>query len=364
MQMNMILPAAPRLLLLAGLVGVLGDARPSAAQGVPDYAAVLEREHPELYDLLVRVERAHGIMFGGLAKEGEAVRASVDTLPTFGFEFDMVERLSALVSEQGRADEVAGEAEAGFRVLGERGAAIIARANAFHREVLGILADTSLRAFADRRAAVEAAVQRYRSEPEISVPGAPKDMDILYDHSEALAFRTGYADLDGLIWAGHWLKLAATEPLTDIADPVRRAQGLDTVTTRYHLKLSYGDPPQFFPSELPMAPAISPGMIFMSAEAAMIWDNVSMMEEVLADILASPRITDPKGAVELTIEHFTNPDFRVRDQGYWEIMALRHGIFFQGGYPLAYRAESELNVGGHAAHLGGGGVPIIGGMPG
>ncbi|MEQ1856256.1 MAG: hypothetical protein ABL963_07295 [Longimicrobiales bacterium] len=361
----MILLRAPRVFALAALSALLAAApHPGVAQNKPAYEAILEREHPALYDLLIRVERAHGIMFGGLALEGEAVRASADTLPTFGFELDMVERLTALVSEEGRADHAAAEAVAGFGVLGERGAAVIARANAFHREVLGILSDASVSTFNERRLAVDAAVQRYRTEPEIAVPSAPKDMDILYDHSQALAFRTGYADLDGLIWAGHWLKLAATEPLTDIADPDRRALGIDTVTTRYHLKLSYGDPPQFFPSELPMAPAISPGMIFMSAEAAMIWDNVSMMQEVLADILASPRVTDLKGAIDLTIEHFTDPNFRMQDQGYWEIMALRHGIFFQGGYPLAYRAESELNVGGHAAHLGGGGNLIIGGMPG
>jgi hypothetical protein len=360
----MIVPTARRALLWVTLLGLAAAPGSASAQAKPDYERVLEREHPLLYDLLIRVERAHGIMFGGLAVEGDAVRASPDTLPTFGFELDMVERLTALVSEDGRADDVAEEAEAGFGVLGERGAAVIARANAFHREVLGILADRGIPTFAERSAIVAAAVQRYLSASEIAVPGAPKDMDILYDHSQALAFRTGYADLGGLIWAGYWLRLAATEPLTDIADPERRAMGLDTVTTRYHLKLSYGEPPQFFPSELPMAPAISPGMIFLSAEAAMIWDNVSMMQEVLADILASPRVTDVKDAIDLTIEHFTDPDFRMRDQGYWEIMALRHGIFFQGGYPLAYRAESELNVGGHAAHLRGGGNIIIGGMPG
>jgi hypothetical protein len=356
------IPRTRKLLLLGGLLVAL--AAPGAAQSPPDYAALLEREHPELYDLLIRIERAHGLMFGGLAKEGDAVRSSGDSLPTFGFELDMVERLTALVGEEGRAEDVADEATAGFGVLGVRGAAVIARANAFHREVLGILADARVATFNDRRVAVQGAVQRYLSEPEIAVPGAPKDMDILYDHPQTLAFRTGYTDLDGLIWAGHWLKLASTEPFIDIVDPVQRAQGLDTVTTRYRAKLSYGDPPQFFPSELPMAPAIAPGIIFLSAEAAMIWDNVSMMEEVLADILASPTVTDVRGAIDTTIEHFTDPNYRMRDQGYWEIMALRHGIFFQGGYPLAFRAESELNVGGHAAHLGGGGNLIIGGMPG
>ncbi|MBM4185326.1 MAG: hypothetical protein FJ207_14105 [Gemmatimonadetes bacterium] len=359
------IPARRRsVVLFIGLLGALSSPRPGASQATPDHAAVLERQHPELFDLLLRIERAHGLMFGGLAKEGDAVRASADTLPTFGFELDMVERLTALVSAPGRGEEVAAEAEAGFEVLGKRGAAIITRANAFHREVLGILADPAIPTFAARRAVVEEAVRRYLSEPSIAVPGAPKDMDVLYDHSQALAFRTGYADLDGLIWAGYWLKLAATEPLTDIADPVRRAEGLDTVMTRYQAKLSYGDPPQFFPSELPMAPAIAPGTIFLSPEAAMIWDNVSMMQEVLADILASPRVTDVRGAIELTLDHFTDPNYDMQDQGYWEIMALRHGIFFQGGYPLTLMTESELNVGGHAAHLSGGGAPIIGGMPG
>jgi len=45
-------------------------------------------------------------------------------------------------------------------------------------------------------------------------------------------------------------------------------------------------------------------------------------------------------------------------------MALGHGIFFQGGYPLGIMTESELNVGGHAAHLQSGGQIIIPGMPG
>ncbi len=360
----MILLDTPRAVGVAALLALLAFPRPAAAQAKPDFEAVLEREHPELYDLLIRIERAQGLMFGGLAEEGDAMRASAEKLPTFGFELDMVERLTSLVAEEGRADQVAEEAAAGYATLGERGAGLIARANAFHREVLGILADPSVATFAERRVAVAAAVERYRNWPELAVPSGPKDMDILYNHPQNQAFRTGYTDLGGLIWAGYWLKLAVTEPFTDLADPVRRAQGIDTVTTRYHLKLSYGDPPQFFPSELPMAPAISPGMIFLSAEAAMIWDNVSMMQEVLSDVMASPTVTDVRGAIDLTIEHFMDAEFSIRDQGYWEIMALRHGIFFQGGYPLAYRAESELNVGGHAAHLGQGGAPIIGGMPG
>ena len=349
-------------LLWVTLLMALGG--PLGAQGTDDlggHAAVLKREHPGVYDLSMRIERAHGLVFAGLAPEGDSVRARGDSLPTFGFELELVERLTQLVSGEGQGEEVAQEAAAGYAVLGPRAAAIIERANAFYREVLGILAD---RTVTDREAELAAAVERYRSRPDVALPAAPKNMDILYDHPYALDFRTGYTDLDGVIWAGHWFNLAVSEPLTDFAEEERRLAGIDTVTNRYFAKLSYGEPPEFFPSELPLAPSISPGLIFLSPQAAMIWDNLSMMQEVLADVLASPAVTDVPAAIDETVAWFMDPVNGVTDQDFWEIMALRHGIFFQGGYPIAVMSESERNVGGHAAHMREGGTLIIGGMPG
>lgn len=353
-------------LLLAGLALVPALPGRAAAQSEREsqhFISVLQREHPGTHEIMVRLERAHGLLFGALVEEGRIVRASEEKLPTFEFEFDMLERLSSLVHEEGTAEDVADEAAAGFAALGPKAAAVIGRANAFHREVLGILADPTLTQFAARRAAVEKAVERYKSDSEIALPSAPKNMDVLYDHPYALDFRTGYTDIDGLIWAGHWLKLAATEPLTDFTSE-QRAAGLDTVRTRYYSKLSFGEPPEYFPSELPLAPAIAPGVIFMSPEAAIIWDNATMLQEVLADVLASPDVMDVQGALDQALAFFLDPSLGVTDQGEWETMALRHGIFFQGGYPLAVMTESELNVGGHAAHLSGGGPIIIPGMPG
>jgi len=356
-------PAKGSLLLLALLFAApTGPGRCAAQEGESTrYVDALRREYPDVHDLLFRVERAHGVLFGQLAAEGDAVRATGEDVPTFGFELDMVERLTQLVQGEGTADDVADEASAGFAVLGERAAAIIAYGNAFYREVLGILADPLV---ADPRGAVQEAVDRYLSRPEVALPSAPKSMDILYDHPYHEAFRRGYLDLDGVIWSGHWLKLAATEPLTDLRTHEERAAGLDTVMTRYYAKLSYGEPPQFFPSELPMAPAICPGLIFTNTEVAIIWDNLTMMQEVLADVLAAPDVTDVRAALEATVDHFMDPTFEITDQGGWESMALAHGIFFQGGYPLAVMTRSELNSGGHAAHLRGGGHIVIPGMPG
>ncbi len=336
--------------------------QPAMGQDRGDFgrADKLRQHHPELHDLVIRLERAQGVLFDELAREGQVVRENGDELPTFGFEFDMVDRLTFLVQDEGTAEEEAEAAEAGYAVFGARGAEIIRWGQAFQREVMSILADPDV---ANQGAALADAVAHYQSRSEVALPSPPKDMDILYGHTYALGFRTGYADLTGLLWAGHWLRLAATEPFTDLPPGPERLAGIDTVITRYHAKLSYGEPPQFFPSEIPLAPAIAPGFIWTNPEPAMIWDNLSMMLEVLADVLASPATSDVPGAIEATIDFFMDPEAAVTDQDDWEIMALRHGIFFQGGYPLTLMLESERNADGHASHLSGGGLVSIPGMP-
>jgi len=344
--------------LSASLVLVLFAATPASAQGANALgrAEALRNHHPALYDLIGRLELAHGVLFAELAREGEAVRAGGVSSPTDGFEVDMVDRLTALVHGE-TAYEAAG---AGYAALGTRGADVVRWGQSFQREVLSILADPDV---AEPRDALADALSRYRSRPDLALPDVPKDMDILYGHTHALDFRTGYPDLDGLIWAGHWLRLAATEPFTDLPAGSERTAGIDTVTTRYYAKLSYGEPPRHFPSELPLAPAIAPGLIWLSPESAMIWDNLSLLLEVLADVLASPETTDVAQATVATLDFFLDRDLAVTDRDAWEIMALRHGIFFQGGYPLSPMTKSERNVDGHAAHLSSGGLVSIPGMP-
>ncbi len=340
--------------LLIGPGVVRGQEAPNFGE-----AGSLRRLHPGVHTLLLRLEQAHGVLLDALAREGAAVRARGEDLPTFGFEFELVDRLTFLVQGEGDASD-AEAAAAGYALLGERGEEVVRWGHAFQREVTSILADPEI---ADPDAALQEAVRTYRSRPGVALPGVPKDMDILYVHPFALGFRTGYADLDGLVWAGYWFRLAVTEPFTDLPAGDARSAGVDTVTARYFAKLSYGEPPSFFPSEIPLAPAIAPGLIWRSPEAAMIWDNLSMLFEVVADVLASPDTPDVESALEATFDFFLDPALAVTDQDEWEIMALRHGIFFQGGYPLAVMTESELNADSHAAHFGGGTTLTIPGMP-
>lgn len=338
-------------------------ASPVVAQTPRDFShheELLRREQPATYDLIVRLDRIQGLLLGALAEEGETVRASAEKLPDPNFEFDMLDRLGMLTSAEGRLDDLARESDAGYAQLGSQAAGIIEWTNHFRRGVLGILADPTIDTRDARREALRQAVAIYRSRPEFALPTMPKNMDVLYDHPYALDFRTGYTDLDGLIWAGHWFKLAASKPLLDLTG-AELAAGVDTVHARYYSKLTYGEPPEFFPSELPLAPTIAADVSYLSPETTAIWDNQTMMEEVLADILASPRVTDRQGSIDAAVAFFMDPKLEVVDPVEFAAMALRHGIFFQGGFPLVLMLQSERNAGGHADH--GGGNVVFPGMP-
>jgi hypothetical protein len=242
---------------------------------------------------------------------------------------------------------------------GSRAAEILERGRAFRREVIAILADPDI---SDHAAALEAAIARYRSRPEVALTTAPKNMDVLYSHEGALAFRTERRDLNGPLWSGHWLHLAITEPYTDLPPGPDRAAALDTVEARYRAKLDRGDAPNDWPTELPLAPAIAPGLVWASPEAAIVWDNLSMLTEVVADILAAPDIDDRRARIDAAVDFFTDPSTGLTPQLMWETMALRHGIFFQGGFPLAVMTRSERNRDSHAAHMRSGAPMVMPGM--
>lgn len=244
----------------------------------------------------------------------------------------------------------------GLDELGPRVAEIIGLGQRFRRDVVAALD------FPDPRVAVDAVVDAYLAHEGLAFPAAPKTMDVLYDHDAALSFRSRYPELKGVLWAGRWVSLAFTEPFTDLAAGLERDVGLDTVTARYRAKLDADTPPHGHPSELPLAPAIAPGLVWVSPEAAMIWDNHSLFVEVVADILAAPGIEDRATGLAAAADFFTDPELALTPQLTWETMALRHGIFFQGGYPLALMTENERNVNGHGAHMQRGATSVIPGM--
>jgi hypothetical protein len=301
---------------------------------------------PDLNARLVGLERAQGVLFGALAA------GRID-------ESDILERMTRRLTSRAARDA---EADRGFEALGTRGAQVVRRAYAFHREVL---ASYAIRSAADRKAALDAVMRGYRNGTRLALPDAPKDMSILYDHAytsfvpptppeteprRALAYPT----LTGFTWAARWYELAVVEPLDRFDDAGELERGLAIVGDRFRAKLSFGTPPQAFPTELPLAPAIAPGLVALHERSAAIIDNLNMMLDVLGDVLIHPGVTNRRAAVDDVITRFTDRQYRCVQAEEWIVAALRHSIFAQGGYALAAMSGYERNAfsGMHGQHYG------------
>ena len=196
----------------------------------------------------------------------------------------------------------------------------------------------------------------------VLLPDAAKDMTILYDHPYTSFIpptppateprrKLAYPTLTGFVWSAHWYELAALEPLESFGDPAARDRDLATVAERLKRKLSFGKPPDAFPGELPLAPAIAPGLVALHERAASIIDNLNVMQDVLLDILVRSDVPNLRATVNEVVGEFTNRQFRCVSSDEWIVVALRHSIFEQGG-PAVGTMGYERNAfsGGHGQH--------------
>lgn len=340
--------------LASAALAPLSSHAQEAAEG-DGLVASLGREYPDLYARLVGLERAHGVLYGALMQgKGKVKEADVYRL--------MLQRIA-----DGATSRPDPEAEKGYAALGARAAEIIRRTHVFHREVLAIFAGTEAAA---REQALDEAVDRYLARPDVSLPDVPKDMTILYDHPYTSFVQEDfnarrkhtYPKLTGFVWASHWFEIAAQEPLEIYEDRAERLAGLKVVLDRFDRKLSNGKPPDAYPTELPLAPSIAPGLVSAHLRAAAIIDNLNMLHDVLGDILVHPKVKNLPAAIDEAIVLFTDRSERVVEVDDWITMALRHSIFAQGGPALRTMTQSDRNSSGHAQHARGSRSISPGGM--
>jgi hypothetical protein len=344
------------LVFVALCAGLPQQGQAQTADDAQRRLASFKSEWPDLYARVIAMERAHGVLYGALLRDREKVKESA----LYGL-------LTRRVNAGAPVSSTDPEADAGYALLGTRAAEVIRRTQAFHREVLAIFAGVGA---SDRARALDEAVDRYLSRPDVSLPDVPKDMTILYDHpfTSFVTDEAGprrklpYPNLSGFVWATHWFQLAAMEPLELATAAEERRQGLTVVSDRFARKLSFGKPPDAFPTELPLTPCIAPGLVTIHLRAAAILDNLSMLHAVLADVLVHPKVGNVRAALDEAIEQFTDRTSRVVEVDDWIQMALRHSIFAQGGPALGTMTQSERNNNGHLQHAKGGRATMRG-MP-
>lgn len=197
----------------------------------------------------------------------------------------------------------------------------------------------------DKRAAVSDAIDDYLSDDQHSVAKAPKESDYLLGHDQANGLKTAFPLIRGFLWTHQWLQLAALEAVILQGLDSQFNGGVDVALERFWNKVgSTGGMTMFpAPSELPMAPAIAPDLYSQSPEAAIILDNLNLLETVIADILAFPNAENRDELMDQAITYFTGKDTNNAQSTDYLLFALRGGIYNQGGPAVGELMQSERN---------------------
>jgi hypothetical protein len=128
----------------------------------------------------------------------------------------------------------------------------------------------------------------YQSRQDLALSAQPKSMELMEGQPYSLAFRRQDPRFNGLLWSYHWFQLALYDALIVGRTQHELQTGVDSVAARFFRMLD--DAPSLMPSEMPMAPSASPMFADRYPAAAIIFDNLHALHDVVSDILASPLV--------------------------------------------------------------------------
>jgi len=153
-----------------------------------------------------------------------------------------------------------------------------------HRQVYDILADDRIPPVR-KDEEVARVVRYYRARPDVAFSTTPKGMELMDGQPYSGTFRAKAPNFNGLIWAYHWMQVAVYEALLTGTTPDERKALVRAVLDRFSSMLV--DPPARLPSVMPMTAAVAPTFAARYPDAAIVFDNLHAMHDVVSDILAA-----------------------------------------------------------------------------
>ena len=231
-------------------------------------------------------------------------------------------------------------------------------AHLLHRQIYDVLADERM-SRARQDATIAELLRYYRTRPDLAFSARPKTMELMEGQHFSLAFRKRYPKFNGLIWAYHWLQVGLYEPLVTAATPEGRQHGVAAAVARFRQMLESA--PDNMPRVMPMTPAVAPEFTRRYPEAAVIFDNLHSMHDVISDILASDHIPkDQKRREILRYGRMYRDDSSFIDtRESWLAMAQDMGVANMGGPAVGILGApptptlpvgSTMHPGGHGTH--------------
>jgi len=192
-------------------------------------------------------------------------------------------------------------------------------AHMLHRQLYDVWAAYDMNADA-RDSAVTRLVRYYRSRPDLAFSARPKSMHLMEGQPYSLAFRRGAPKYNGLLWSYHWFQMAIYDALIEGKTERVLQHNVDSLVNRFFAMIA--DPPYSMPAEMPMSVMASPVFAERYPDAAIIFDNLHSLHDVVSDILASPLVPkrDKRAAILRAAAAYRDDTTAVISMDEWRMM--------------------------------------------
>ena len=228
--------------------------------------------------------------------------------------------------------------EVAYAKLAPEAKAMFDWAHLLHRQIYDVWSDERLSP-AQKDVQVAALIRYYKTRPDLAFSSVPKSMDLMEGQYYSTAFRQNYPKFNGLIWAYHWLQVGLYEPLVTGKTQAERQTGIVAAVARFRQMLE--NPPNGMPRIMPMTAAVSPTFATRYPEAAIIFDNLHSMHDVVSDILASPKVPAAKKREEIlrAASRYRDRTSFAMTPDEWREMAKMMGVQNMGGPAVGFLPE-------------------------
>jgi hypothetical protein len=204
-----------------------------------------------------------------------------------------------------------------------------------HRQIYDVLADERM-TDAAKNAEVQHLIAYYKTRPDLAFSSRPKSMVLMQEQPYSLAFRQKYPKFNGLIWGYHWFQVGLYEPLLVGTTGAERQAGVRATVARFWQMLQ--DPMASLPYQMPMTAVISPTFAARFPEAAIIFDNLHSMHDVVSDILANPSVPRDRKRAEImrAARLYRDDTSYVMSVPAWLTMSREMGVENMGGPAVGF----------------------------
>lgn len=160
-------------------------------------------------------------------------------------------------------------------------------AHVLHRQIYDVWSAPQL-SDPERDAEVARLLRYYRSRGDLALSARPKSMALMEGQPYSRVFRAKAPKFNGLLWSYHWFQLALYDALIARPSDAELQARVDSTVKQFFSLVAHA--PRSTPAEMPMAPAAAPVFSDRYPEAAIVFDNLHALHDVVADILMSPMV--------------------------------------------------------------------------